>query len=103
MDFAVTAADVRGHARSLRGLQDRIGPARHAAGQALPSPLTFGLLCDPLLQPAYQLLANLAEQVMAGAEVQLGATAQALDSTAQGYEEADRDSRDELRDAGVSR
>lgn len=103
MDFTVTAADIRGHARSIRGLADRIGPARQAAGRALPSPMAFGLLCGPLLQPAYQVVADLAEQVMAGAEAKLDATAHALTSTAQHYDDVDRANRDGLRGAEVPR
>lgn len=103
MDVTVTAADIRSHARSIRALADRIGPARQAAGQALPSPMAFGLLCSPILQPAYQVVAGLAEQVMASAEAQLDVTAQALTSTAQSYDDVDRDSRDGLRDAEVPR
>ncbi|MGH3930416.1 MAG: type VII secretion target [Pseudonocardiaceae bacterium] len=103
MDFAVTAADIRGHARSIRGLADRIDPARQAAGQALPSPMAFGLLCGPILLPAYQVVVGVAERVIAGAESQLAATAQALTSTAQSYDDVDRANRDGLRAAEVSR
>ena len=57
MTIDLDTAQLRAAGREARAVADRVDAARQASGAALPGN-AFGLMCSPLLLPAYRLASH---------------------------------------------
>ena len=88
MTFDLDTAQLRAAGREARAVADRVDAARQASGAALPGN-AFGLMCSPLLLPAYTVVQSVADALLAAAGSALERGAADLDLVAADFDAVD--------------
>ena len=88
MTIDLDTAQLRAAGREARAVADRVDAARQPPGAALPGN-AFGLMCSPLLLPAYTVVQSVADALLAAAGSALERGAAGLDLVAADFDAVD--------------
>ncbi|GAB2740902.1 hypothetical protein GCM10027174_12960 [Salinifilum aidingensis] len=90
--FAIHTDEMRSHAQRVRGVAERIGTAKDAAGEiSLNGGEAYGILCSPVLIPLMGMIETMGSAAIGTSQAAVEGTAAGLEAAAEEYDSVDEE------------